>query len=854
MSEIFSPGSVAGPAGAPGADGAVGPSGSAAAVSALSAAIMPNFVGQNLFDYSKVAAGLAPHGTDGTLISVAGGATNATGLMYCPGATSMISNLPVDGGNWGGEGICLYDANGTFMSVLPTSEFSSLVNGNTIYGYTAWALPGTQTYVRLAYVPSFTGNNWTSDAAGNGVIYATITGTATIPGYKPAGVDTIADVNAKNAVVTANAAAALAAALTGSVELALNTVHPVAPFSNSINLFNPLKSVLNYKITPDGTVAAVSGIAIATIYCPNATGFITNVAMRGLGNTFGIGLYDANGVWMSDISTAVTYATGGTFVAPNAVQTLPGTQTYLKFTYATGDLSNAPWDCLFFAGNVAQPCITSLPSGAAPFSGTLPSTVVKSASQLGCIFAEGTAGWLDNASLLNAFLATASATNPIKLILDGMAHVSGLVISANGYTTIEGLGAGTGITVIDGTPQDGIRIGAYTSSTGSSEGAYNVTLPSRTAVNIALRNFTIDGSGQANAAANQPVTGAPAHTTFGVILTSCTDVVIDSLNFATYCANYCICLSNVARVKVSNCSFTTAGFIHDGLHIDGPSTDINISDCYFSTGDDAIALNGPEGYGGDISRVTIANCIFNGSLSVLRIYTSLDAAAMPTNNVHRVRNVAVSNCVGSVTNIAFVLGIENGGLTSTSDAGQIQDLTISNCTIAAPTNLVRGIDTIGTLTLRGVNFIPTTTNTAISLGYSVGELVLDGVAILRNGDGNAAPNGLVTVGGAIDRLSLRDVRVVDQEGSSYTAVPYLIDAAGTVAALRLDALDLTHVTSLMSSNAFNNVTLVRGTSLLADGVSVPDSIMDNGWLYLSSNDSGAPSIKVGGTAKRLTLA
>ena len=66
----------------------------------------------------------------------------------------------------------------------------------------------------------------------------------------------------------------------------------------------------------------------------------------------------------------------------------------------------------------------------------------------------------DNAAVINAFLATASQTNPVKLILDGGVSVSGLIVSPNGYTTIEGIGWGSGLFVINGSRnQNAISVG-----------------------------------------------------------------------------------------------------------------------------------------------------------------------------------------------------------------------------------------------------------------------------------------------------------------------------------------------------------------------------------------------------------
>jgi hypothetical protein len=96
--------------------------------------------------------------------------------------------------------------------------------------------------------------------------------------------------------------------------------------------------------------------------------------------------------------------------------------------------------------------------------------------------------------------------------------------------------------------------------------------------------------------------------------------------------------------------------------------------------------------------------------------------------------------------------------------------------------------------------------------------------------------------------------VVNEEGSSYPAVPSVIDNAGAISALRLEAVDLAHIAALFSNAGTSGVALLRGGGVLGTGTQVPDSLMDSNTLYLSSNAGGAPSIKVGGTARRLALA
>ena len=833
MSEIYAPGSIAG------AQGPAGPAGSQGSVMALASAVLPSFVGMNLFDQTKISSGcyLSPS----TGLPVAAGGMACSGLMFCPGATSMIANVPIDLNN---GAVCLYDANGNFISSLGMSYYTGLgglVNvGPGDIGIVAFPLPGTQVYVGISWEGRFgTAGIGGAYAAGPATaqVFATITGAATLPGtYQAAGVDTVADVNAKDAVVAANAAANLAGSLTTAIGMVANSLLP-SPVGGGRNVFDVAKAVANTVQNTDGTLGTASGAHTIMVYAPHATGFITNLAIRGVPNGAGVCLYDALGNFIEDISTTTLAAdfTHSNTLVPNTVYALPGTQTYIRFNF---DLTAASATQMFFAGTAASPCPASLPAGQ-PFAGSQPVNI-RTASQLGCALDSNlsTGGGTDNTALLNAFLATASAAKPIKLVLDGPVLTSGLVIAAPGHTTIEGIGSGSGLVTTSGATAS-IIIAAQ------GGGAYNVTPPAQASAYVALRNFTITPAGSGGFA--------------GIMLADCTDIEIENVLVTGTTAgdDFSITLSNVSRVRVAGCTFITTGYGHDGVHCNGICADVAISDCFFSTGDDAIALNAPEGYGGDISRVTVTNCRFLNCLTVMRIYTSIDPAAMPTNNTHKVRDVVVSNCSGTVTSVCFNLGITAGEF-STSTADQLQDLTVSNCVFAAPQGLALLLAPIGSLVFRGVGFIPTGAASLIFANFSgVGELMLDDVRVIRNGDGSSVLDAFVNIYGGVtmDRVSLVNCRAVDEEGSSYAAHTSLIDNnGGSISALRLEAVDLTHIAALFSSAGTSGIALLRGGGVLGTGAQVPDSVMDSNALYLSSNASGAPSIKVGGTAKRLTLA
>ena len=822
MSEIYSPGSIAGPQGSAGAAGSQG------SVSTLASSVLPQ--GGNLFDPSRVVLNYSVQ-ADGTIAANANYASS--GLIYCAGMTSMVMNLPASPNN---ATFATYDANGTFISGIDPSAFGpAFINGCRLNGGVAFPLPGTQVYVRFSWMtPWLGGYNATPDVAW-GVVFATSTETAVLPAWSSFGWDTASDVNAKDAVVAANTATAIAVSAAGKntmLRLLADSIlpNPTGPGRNTLDY---TKILNNTYVKADGTFATSAGMSTVKVFAPASRFGMCNLPIRvATFQSWWFALYDANGVFLETLDSTY-FGTSFGVGAPGRMSPwlsfpLPGTQTYIAFCWIDADMVNANGytsakDQAVFLSGVTAPAIT----GYLPYPGNINVTIpvrTMTATELG-----GTA------AAINAFLATASSTNPVKLILDGMFEItSSLVISPAGYTTIEGIGWGSGLTVMNDTYS--VIIGTHTDA-----GNYNVTPPARTATHIVIRNFTVTGAG---------------YNHISMMLSSCSNVIVENLNFPNAPAlfDFMLTITNADRIKVRGCTFISVGTGRDGIHIDGLCEDITISDCYFATGDDAIALNAPEGYGGDISRVTVTNCIFDGSLTVMRAYTSIDAAHMPTNNTHKIRNVVVSNCVGHTNVQCFNIGITNG-LTATLTPDQLQDFSVSNCTLSSPIGLAMLLTPIGSITFSNVRFIPTSTAAVIWAWLPIGDLVLDGVTVLRNPDGNAAPVAFVsTIGGAtIDRLSLLNCRVVDEEGSSYTAVASLLDIAGTVAALRLEATDMTHITALTSGAGWGGVTKLLGTGVIGTGAAVPDSVMDNNALYLSSNASGAPSIKVGGTAKRITL-
>ncbi len=157
--------------------------------------------------------------------------------------------------------------------------------------------------------------------------------------------------------------------------------------------------------------------------------------------------------------------------------------------------------------------------------------------------------------------------NPITLIIDGSALISGLFLPAGGYWSIAGLGCGTGFFIKSGTNNDGIHNGSPTAAVPSDPGP---PVPPR-GRNVSLSNFTLNGNqgngynGDSTSGMHQGVTGTWY---FGINLISLDNITLDKVVVVNSPA-YHVRFSNVGNVMASRCVFKSQGLSTDGLHFDG---------------------------------------------------------------------------------------------------------------------------------------------------------------------------------------------------------------------------------------------------------------------------------------------
>jgi hypothetical protein len=448
----------------------------------------------------------------------------------------------------------------------------------------------------------------------------------------------------------------------------------------------------------------------------------------------------------------------------------------------------------------------------------------------------------NDTAVMQAFLASASPTQVRALLIDGGSETTGLTIPT-GNCIIEGLNYFCGLYVKSGSNFPAIYNGGNQNDGGTAPTQEN---------NFTLRNIRINGNRPGNSTSSDP--HGSGFWICAVNLAAVNYVLLENV-FVYDSPTYAFILHECNSIVMQGCRIESPSNAvnTDGLHLDGGCQDVRVSDCYFNCGDDSIALNSPEGVGGNIGRVTVTNCIFENCASAMRLYSQTSG--------YIVSQVVMSNCVGSfIENTSnyetavVILGLNENG---SKPQDVVADFSMSNCTWSSVGNIADIGDPCGAISFRGVTWRdPTNPNpwvyfVAVS---TVSSLEITDCRIYRTTLGNAAAYGIYGNASTVKKLRINGWSVENEAGTSYPPIPYLIDMfAFTINELVIDALDPTNITSLVNpATGFTGIGSISGPGVLATGWEFPDNIMANGTPYISST-SGLPSIKIGGVVKTYNL-
>ncbi len=450
----------------------------------------------------------------------------------------------------------------------------------------------------------------------------------------------------------------------------------------------------------------------------------------------------------------------------------------------------------------------------------------------------------DNTDILNDFLARGTANHPVVLEIDGPSLIRGLHLPTLGHASIVGLGWDTGFYVKSGSNADAIHNGGPAAAIPTDPYTAGQRLPPAASrgSNVILSSFRINGNrgdgttGNSNSGKPQGNFAGGAYFLFGINLMNLDNIQIENV-WCYDIATYSVRLSNCGQATVHACRFEspTASINCDGVHLNGGCNDIFIDACWFRTGDDSVALNAPEGYGGPITRVVVTNCIVTAGADIMRIYTHGPGGSFP------VSRVVVANCTAAVYAAGFQFGFQQAGA-----ADAIADVTISNCAVEGTSIFAWVNDNMGTLKIIGCTVLsPPKADAFLQVHASVSSLTVSNCSIYRSPAGSA-PALLLSGSPQIERLTIDGFAIESQSGHSFPAIAALSTAAGHIGKLILNALDMTGITAFTSN--WSAFAAIGGPGVMATGAEFPDDVISDGTPYLSAN-SHLPSIKVGGKIK-----
>lgn len=474
-------------------------------------------------------------------------------------------------------------------------------------------------------------------------------------------------------------------------------------------------------------------------------------------------------------------------------------------------------------------------------------------------------GWQGNGAYIAADPGGTAPSQAAKNIVIKDIFINGnrgsLVLTTTGNTTstsnqLTSLASTTGLAVGNSISGTGIPMGTtILSIAGSTVTMSNNATATGTGVSV---TFNTGNSATGNLEGITSTSGGYNAIIWmhGINLVSATDVVID--NVYTYnTPSYHHFLSNISNFEVKGCNFdgtaTTSNLNIDGVHIDGPASNFRIHHNTFNQlTDDNVALNAPEGYGGNIQFWEVDSNVHVAAQSFFRTYTKRGAATQ-----YFVTDGAISNEVGTLTvgpvgiaAVAISLSLDSPGGTSMS-ANAIDRIVVSNVQAYATNNscfFLRFNDSIGAVLFtnckfRAVNNPWWAYNDGTQTGLpTVGSFSFLNCEIYQD-TALGSPAGIGSnVAMTIQNLDW-DVQVHNTPGSAFSQWLYVVDPTNlAISNLAVRRLDPTHWAALINGSTWTNLPKINGAGLVESGFQIPDAQIPNGTFYISNTSPNAGKV------------
>jgi hypothetical protein len=532
----------------------------------------------------------------------------------------------------------------------------------------------------------------------------------------------------------------------------------------------------------------------------------------------------------------------------------------------------------------------------------------------------------DNAAALSAALAPATASAPVRLVIDGGAAMgSPLVMPATGHVTIEGQGWDTGLFMLAGANSSAIQNFPGTDLAERKVWTATSTLPA--GANVAIRNLKIHGnrgtypSGNSDGTRDGTITDGSilstpadargpspgAYWLSGIILDRVDNVHIEDVwvyDAPAYHVNLYACTRvwiDDSRFQAGDPSFSGNT---DGIHFNGGCGHAFVSDCWFSTGDDGVAINIDEGNavaGGDF---LVHHCTFLNCQSAGRVYGQSAAT----------RRVTFDHCIGSGMRAwAFQVGNSSPFITEANHSVYFRncEVGVSGPSIGYGYSFLFLNGACGLIEAEGCHIVDPTVAIPFML-YGFAQPTVSAIRMLdcgvhRSAGGSAACPAFATEsGGQVGDLTIRDFHLTEQRNNdgtyghyadvaamvdlghvtvghlslsgSFRGAATIVNVPSTASVASIDVPDLTHASNAGSAtahsfvNASGSIPLsigrltgsniagiasgpfaLVGPGVMPSGFPVADALMGNNTPYLGSDHGGVPCVKVAGTAKTVNL-
>ena len=474
----------------------------------------------------------------------------------------------------------------------------------------------------------------------------------------------------------------------------------------------------------------------------------------------------------------------------------------------------------------------------------------------------------DNAARLNAVLATATAANPVHLVIDGCSALgAALLIPATGHVTISGHGWGTGFSLLSGSNCQAIQnipptdLAIYR--------AWNPGGPQSIAgSNVVLSNFHVNGNrgtypnGNSNGHRDGTITALNAPAAFasgsdargpytagywlsGIMLVGLDDVLIDHVSVYDAPA-YHVNLFHCSNARVNNSRIVagdpTVSGNTDAIHINGGCSNISSDNCYFSVGDDCFAVNMDEGDGTTGSNFLLSNATVVNCQTVVR--ANGNNTRTQRVQVHHLRGSGIRYWVAQVGLGPF------SGAPTTAECNASVELSDIEVQVSGPDatygySVVYITGNAGVIELNRVKLIESAVAIPMVLmdtASTVSALRMNDCLIHRNAVGNAAAYAFEGTNGTIGDLSVENFRVTEQVGQNYADIPNLFHFNGTA---------LGHATISGRFEGVGNVLNITSASAVGSGVSLNDfdhvsnAGSPSGHSVVGATSSGTIPVSVG---------